>query len=345
MSYIILKFDDLSEETLESFKVAQKICDNYGAVSCFGLVGSSLLNPSEKYVSELRAIDKSGVEIWNHGYHHTDEEFSKEGYEEQKTSIVATQQLMKKHLGKTATTFGSPHNNSTELTIQVLAENAPEINNYLFMADGAGRTNARQLVMRCNYEIKTGLIDLDYFRKEYNRIKKYPFFVMQGHPSFWGEGDFERFDEMLNILVKDGNSFITVEELGKISFPEYMDHTLEVEIDSLERFWESHSQIYFYGAGEIGREVLRYMSIREKKPSGFVVSDGRRTFNDVCGIPVYELKEIVNNKDVGIIPTIIGKTHKEVFSDKALDDIDVWGASQPEFYDQIIDYIRYDLSR
>ncbi|WP_029201338.1 DUF2334 domain-containing protein [Oribacterium sp. NK2B42] len=345
MAHIILKFDDLSQETLESFKKIHEICKKYCALSSFGLIGSSLSDPDKEYVADLKEFEKSGVEIWNHGYHHTDEEFSVCTYQQQKESIGNTQELMMKYLGNPASTFGSPHNNSTELTISVLGEHFPKIRNYLFMADASGRTDSRQLLMRCNYEIKTGLIDLDFFSKEYNRIKKYPFFIMQGHPSFWTEDDFKRFEEILRILVDDGNSFVTPKSLRDYEIKEYREDILEKEIDNIKRFFELHNSIYYYGAGEIGREVYRYFDKRGYKPTGFVVSDGHKSVSDVCGVPVYELSEIFKYKTkIGIIPTILGKTHGAVLNNPMLVGFDIWMTENVSIYDEIIDYIRFELS-
>ena len=54
MSYIILKFDDLSQETLESFKKAHELCKKYCALPSFGLIGSSLSDPNDEYVADLK---------------------------------------------------------------------------------------------------------------------------------------------------------------------------------------------------------------------------------------------------------------------------------------------------
>ena len=127
MSYIILKFDDLKENTTEAFQKVNDHCMRYSVPVSFGLIGSSLENPSESYIGSLKRMKQEGVELWNHGYYHTEAEFSKNYYENQKESILSTQMLMKKHLGEVASTFGSPHNNSTEKTVAVLRGSFPEI--------------------------------------------------------------------------------------------------------------------------------------------------------------------------------------------------------------------------
>ena len=345
MSFAILKFDDLDENTLFDFKRAFLLCKKYNASTCFGLIGRSLEEPTSEYVDELHALLSEGVELWNHGYFHTEEEFSVGSYESQRYSIGKTQTLMEKHLGKAPATFGSPHNNSTEVTISVIGDNFPEIKNLLFMADGEGRININQLVLRCNYEIKTGLVDIDYFKSEYNRIKQYPYFVMQGHPSFWRDDDFERFEEILKILSADGNEFITAHKL----YDENVTKSLLVFdnkwINSLSEFYSSHDKIFFYGAGEIGREVFKYSKYMGFVPDAFVVSDGHRQFSELCGVPVYEFSEVKNiQESFGIIPTIFGKSHEAVFNKPEFNELDIWSAGTLASYDEFIDYIRYSIS-
>lgn len=343
MSYVILKFDDLNEETLGSFEAAWEICKRYGAVPCFGLIGSSLERSSEPYLSSLKRMRDAGVELWNHGYFHSEEEFSKCTYQQQKESIEMTQLLMAKHLGDRARTFGSPHNNSTEKTVQVLSENFPEIRNWFFMADGEGRSNARTLLMRCNYEIKTGKVDLDFFRKEYDRIKDYPYFIMQGHPSFWEDEDARKFEEIMKILSLDCNEFVTAEGLRNKSMPDYQDSSIQGLIDSLTDFYVSHDKVYYYGAGEIGREVYRYFSLKGMTPDAFIVSDGHRDTPEVCGKPVLEFGEVYgSSEECGIIPTILGRSHVSVFSDERFQHVDLWMPETVDLYDRMIDHIRFD---
>ena len=348
MAYIVLKFDDLNIETAPSFQAVHEYCKQLRVPVCFGVIGESLYDPPESYVSLLKKMMDENVELWNHGYYHTESEFSSCFTQQQKESVQLTQDYMKRYIGRKPVTFGSPHNNSTEKTIGVLSNNFPEIKNYLFMADSSGISPARQLLMRCNYEAKPGVVDLDFFRKEYERIKEYPYYVMQGHPSFWCDEDFEGFKEILNILINDGNVIVTAEELGQKNISGYMNDSLDAWIESLESFYIRHDKIFYYGAGEIGREVYRFMSLRGFKPYGFVVSNGRRDVPDVCGVPVFELSEIMSKPcECGIVPTILGSTHKEILNSTALSSFDIWmpgNAEDIEEYNRFIDYVRYDVS-
>lgn len=362
MSYIVLKFDDLNADTLPYFTSLHEYCKGIGTPVCFGLIGDSLYSPSKDYVIALKRMMTQGVELWNHGYHHTETEFSTNHIQQQKYSIQATQDLFKQCFGSAASTFGSPHNNSTENTVKVLSKSFPEITNYFYMVDGGGVSSARQLLMRCNYEIKTGVVDLDFFRKEYNRIKEYPYFVMQGHPSFWHEEDFDRFKEMIAILLEDRNEFITAEGLANKDISGYRNNSFKIWSESIENFYASHDRVFYYGAGEIGREVYKFMSMRGLKPYGFVVSDGRRDITDICNVPVYELSEVRNEAyRLGIVPTLLGRTHKQILGNSDLSRFDIWmpgsrksnkvKADTSDFfdgdtleYDRFIDFVRYELS-
>lgn len=348
MSYIVLKFDDLNEDTLPYFQSLRDHCKRLNISVCFGLIGISLVNPSNSYLSSLIQMINENVELWNHGFYHTETEFSSAYAQQQKESIQATQDLMKRHVGKLPVTFGSPHNNSTEKTVGVLSKHFPEINNYFYMVDGSGVSSAHQFLMRCNYEITTGVVDLAFFRKEYDRIREYPYFVMQGHPSFWRDEDFEHFKEILDILINDGHEFVSAETLSDKEISGYINSSSDAWIESLESFFVSHKKIYYYGAGEIGREVYRFMSLRGFSPYGFVVSDGKRDVPDVCGIPFFELSEIKNEADgCGVVPTILGRTHKIILKNKYLSSFDIWmpgDAGDIDEYDRFIDFVRYDVS-
>ena len=345
MSYIVLKFDDLNEKTLPDFLTIHDYCRKIEIPVCFGLIGNSLLNaPSMKYVSSLKVMKTQDVEIWNHGFCNTEEEFSKNYHDQQSDSIRNTQTLVEKYLGEAPTTFGSPHNNSTEMTVEILGKDFPEIDNYFFMADASGKSNAGQMVMRCNYEITTGVVDLDYFQKEYNRIKAYPYFVMQGHPSFWRAEDFENFKVILNILIKDGNEFLTAKQLAKKDISGFKHKLSENWQEDMAHFYTSHKNTVLYGAGEIGREVFRFMCLIGLRPEAFVVSDGQRTFTNICDVPVYYFVEARKYfGEFGIIPTLLSKNHDSVFGRDTFRDVDIW-KPQNGTYDEFVDYVRYKVS-
>ena len=345
MPYILLKFDDLSDKTIDSFQRVKNYCSNRDVVTCFGFIGSSLCNdPNREFIDSIIKMKAEGVELWNHGYLHAESEFSEQFYNQQLDSIRSTQELMKKYLGEKPITFGSPHNNSTEKTVRVLRDSFPEICNYFFMADAGGVSHARQLVLRCNYEIKTGVIDLDFFLNEYNRIKRYPYFVMQGHPSYWDEDNFDKFKQIIEILIRDGNEFVTTKELANIKIAGFQHELADSWRKDLLEFICRHDKVVLYGAGEIGREVYRYMSINGISPDAFTVSAGHRKYAEICGTPIYEMPEAREQLvEFAIVPTLLGRNHNAVFGGREFEGIDIW---KPEngTYDEFIDYVRYVVS-
>lgn len=345
MSYIVLKFDDLKEKTCESFNMVYDYCLGKHIAVCFGLIGSSLNDKlSDEYIKSLKRMQEGGTELWNHGFVHSEQEFSQARHDRQVESIRDTQLLMDKYLGYSAATFGSPHNNSTETTVKVLRDEFPEIENYFFMADAGGLSDARQFVMRCNYEIETGSVDFDYFKHEYERIRKYPYFVMQGHPSFWKPDDFERFKKILDMLLSDGNTFVTAKELSQIDISGFKHELSKRWEEDLSAFFVANEKVVLYGAGEIGREVYSFMRMKHIKPDAFVVSDGQKSFTEICETPVYSFTEARNYLgEFAIIPTLLGKNHKTVFDKKEFEGISIWNL-QNGTYDEFIDYVRYFVS-
>lgn len=59
--------------------------------------------------------------------------------------------------------------------------------------------------------------------------------------------------------------------------------------------------VYIYGAGVFGKEMLIRIRMMGLEPEGFVVSDGKRKDSCVENLKVYELNEIVNDMNNGII--------------------------------------------
>lgn len=314
MSYIIMKYDDLLPETYEDFKrVAQYSIQHQLPVS-MGVIGKGLEEDNILYKNSLKFWMKNGIELWNHGYFHTLREFSSEVYQKQCQSIVETQRLMKSELGKAAVTFGSPHNNSTETTIRVLCNTAPEITNYLFAVDGSGISNARQLLIRCDMETTTGVVDFDFLKKNYKTLRGYPYMVIQGHPSFWEEKDFALNEQILKYLYDEGNIFVTPEKLPHLVLDEFAGEMEQKCIEDLMAFIKVHEKIVLYGAGEIGRELYRFLCSRNISPEMFVVSEGQEINEKViCGIPVVKVSQLLGyNRDYGVILALMPKFHIEV---------------------------------
>ena len=303
------------------------------------------------FIKAITSFKKHGIEIWNHGYEaaHSEHEFCGSTYNEQVHSIERTQMLMEKYLGRRAVTFGSPHNNSTELTVSVLNDNFPEIVNYLYIADGMRRTKANTILLRCNYEFKTGVPDFDLFMRNYNRMKSYPYMMLQGHPGFWTETGFKIHERILKELRDQNNEFIVPSDFAK--FKRVGANVTDVEhiINSFSSFVNSHEHLVLYGSGEIGREVFNYMSMIGRKPDLFAVSDGQNIVSDtVCDIPVMHFSEVITkfkNTSMGIILTLLSGIHNKVMPVIIDSGYDYWNAGVTISHDRFVDYVRYTIAR
>ncbi len=78
----------------------------------------------------------------------------------------------------------------------------------------------------------------------------------------------------------------------------YLDELLEAEY--LRNYFAKYKKIYLYGAGDYGRRVLKFLLRNGMRPTGFVVSEGRKGNLMLEGYPVLEINEL-SPKDSGII--------------------------------------------
>lgn len=299
MSKVILKMDDLNVANFEAFNRVYNICKNYNALPSFGVIGNSLDEGNEDYISKLILLKDSGLELWNHGYFHEVNEFSENTYEQQLASINKTQKAFERELGFRPTIFGSPFNNSNEITTKVLRDNFEEINHYYFMADGEINSPVCQLLVRCNCEKVAGKIDLDLFSAEYNRLKNTPYFVLQTHPGKWKEEDYAKFEEILNILLEDENTFVTANNLF-YSFA--IDNTKYDE--AINDLYSRCSNVFLYGAGEVGREMIEYLHMIGRDIESYIISDGQVIRGEVARRKVMyfsDFCEVYKDGDCGII--------------------------------------------
>lgn len=344
MSYIIMKYDDLSQDTLADFsRVAEFSIYNNFPVS-MGLIGLSLISDNIDYQDICRKWMNNNIELWNHGFFHTDEEFFTSSFEEQCKSIAETQRFMKEKIGKAATTFGSPHNNSTETTIQALNKVASEINNYLFAVDGTSSTKARQLLVRCNMETVTGNIDFNFFKKNYEILKDLPYMVIQGHPSFWKEKDFKLNEEIMDYLKKEGNIFITPSELPDIHIEADLMRKIDDELKSfIDYIKNCDKKVALYGSGQIGRELFRFLKTKKNiNVDKFVVSDGQ-SINEklICDRTVLCYSEFVSiARDYIVIPALMPKFHAQIKTLMDRDGIQYYGNLGELEYLRLINLIR-----
>ena len=136
---IILKFDDLGVNNIDNFQKCFDILQSYDIDSAgFGVIGKNLEDSvvTDELISKIKEWNSAGIEIWHHGYSHTEGEYNSSSYEAQKESFGKTCDLLKEKTGITITSFGSPFNNADETTVKVINESF----NTLFEGEACGTT-------------------------------------------------------------------------------------------------------------------------------------------------------------------------------------------------------------
>lgn len=86
----------------------------------------------------------------------------------------------------------------------------------------------------------------------------------------------------------------------------------EVQEQKIKNFCESNSKVYLYGAGKYGKCILKIMKNMGYLPEGFVVGKGKRKQQEIENINVYELDEIADEKEFGIIITVDYNLQNEI---------------------------------
>lgn len=75
---------------------------------------------------------------------------------------------------------------------------------------------------------------------------------------------------------------------------------LSEQEECLRNFCQNNKQVYLYGAGMFGKELLWHMKNWGLQPTGFVVSNGKRNQDIIEGYPVFELRELKRNDGIVI---------------------------------------------
>ena len=76
---------------------------------------------------------------------------------------------------------------------------------------------------------------------------------------------------------------------------------LSEENKNVNIFFGQHPKIYVYGAGNYAQSNIKRLEYFEKKPDGFVVSDGYKRQEILMGYKVYEVSQIISDEEAGII--------------------------------------------
>jgi peptidoglycan/xylan/chitin deacetylase (PgdA/CDA1 family) len=216
----IIKADDVKSPTEQWKRFIVIAKEKNVKVSC-GIICDSLVDAKKEYTDWLIAEEKSGfVEFWNHGWDHTRwekdgkkfSEFSRTGHAYQIEHFNKAQKIMQEVFGVTPLAFGTPYNGFDNDTARMLEGNKqikllfckkdPQISGIvaaemLFPGepDGTGKPNAAKFAMQ--YESTKDGIN---------------FAAIQFHPNSFQADHFEEYAKTLDILLKDGWTFMLPRE-------------------------------------------------------------------------------------------------------------------------------------
>ena len=104
-------------------------------------------------------------------------------------------------------------------------------------------------------------------------------------------------------------SLFLQKELGIVKLSE-IDMYQEKKAN-VENICRNCEEIYIYGAGDCGKNLLRKLLLWGYVPKGFVVSEGKRTKKYIEGYPVYEVNELDNKEKIGVIISVSKELENE----------------------------------
>ncbi len=214
---VLLKFDDLVVGSVPGFQKVYDILKEEGVKGGFGLIGNSLSdeNATDEYIAKVKEFYEGGVEIWHHGYLHTIPEYSEFSYDEQYENFAKTVNLLEEKCGITVTSFGSPFNNSNDITIKMINEKFPQIESIMLAADPANEANGVNTKVRADIEPQTGVVNYEGFVANYEKQKRADAIVLQGHPAGWTENDLADLRKIIDFLQERDSVFMTPTEYAR----------------------------------------------------------------------------------------------------------------------------------
>lgn len=219
---IILKLDDLQASkgscqcspTMD-YLVHMQIKAGFGAIA--NRFDSTAFDILERYLNATNKKGEKLFEIWHHGLDHKRPEFAGTSYEYQKAHFEEARQLIKKYLGVSMHSFGTPYNASDAVTNQVVAE-YPDYKVFMYSSVRPATSDGIfYMDNRINMENGTGNPDFEYFVVNYNKLKnRYPDYItLQGHPNQWTPDKLEQFKKIIGLLIADGCEFVLPYEYYK----------------------------------------------------------------------------------------------------------------------------------
>ncbi len=210
---VILKFDDLGNPAkLNGFIRVADILIERELPGTFGIIAKNLAGSSSKIATVCEKITEwsnQNIEMWSHGYDHSEAEFSTAPYDTQYESFKKALDTVKEKTGVEIKSFCSPYGNATRDTLIMIKDNFPQITSVFNGAVDLNVSNLYHLDNHCKIEIKSGVTDYNHFLMQYSQQKYNSHIYVQMHPANYTDADIENFEKMLDFLVAEGCTFMT----------------------------------------------------------------------------------------------------------------------------------------
>lgn len=232
---VILKLDDLRDNSYEKFKLVADYVIEKDIKASFGINGKYLEGKDQEhpFIVHTKYWDSTGnIEIWHHGWDHSKAsdrswyEYKGRGmddragyveladnYERQYLDFEKTMDIVDEVLGITMHTFGSPYNQNDETFVEVINK-FDDMKVVFFPRTPVNKQlelSIKTDMGRLNIENGgTGKADFNYFMENYNNYDKdMEYMVLQAHPGYFNEDALASFKEICDYLITEGYTFMT----------------------------------------------------------------------------------------------------------------------------------------
>ena len=227
---IVLKLDDIAANKTSGNKASMVMDYLLGLdiKASYGVIAKNLddsaLGLMHKYIDAQNKKGEKMIEIWHHGYDHSNNnppaknmEYKGTSYALQKANFNKADSLVKLYLGVQMQTFGAPFNAVDSNTLKVIAENKNYHILFYFAESPEREKQLTRLNTRINIENGTGNPNYEYFVSECekNNAFKNSYLVLQGHPLQWNAQKFDEFKKIIAYLREKNCIFVLPSALKK----------------------------------------------------------------------------------------------------------------------------------
>lgn len=169
-----------------------------------GIIAFPLESASYPDVRVAERVLKTGlVELWNHGYQHSCEEFRGTDLKFQERQLRSAQRVVTAKFGVTMRAFGAPCNAFDDITVQAI-DRAPYLHAWIF-----GSPKSAKTVIPRTIEAEFPLFHPNAAKFQVHYDSLAPYFTLQIHPGKWDDAGFREFAAILDFLAERDVQFVT----------------------------------------------------------------------------------------------------------------------------------------